>query len=365
MKTEVQSNNPHFKNAFFYLIEQANQELLLGPYSVTQKTKRPPSHNMHDYFSLARYYWPNPFDPKDPYIRKDCETNPEILTSSYDYHAKNRFVRASILLSLAYYLTDDEAYAKKAICLLKTWFLDPSFRMNPHLQFAQTIPGKTNDNPFGIIEGHIFPFVFEASYFLQNSPFWYELEGIEEWAKKYLDWLLTSPQGKKEQKTLNNHASWYDFQTIYFALYTKQETLAFDLLKNRTYPKFKSHFLSDGSLPKELIRKKGIYYSLFNLQAFFYTALLAQKIGIDLWHIEEKEKPILQKGLDFLLPKVSQEEDSIELYPLLLIGSSIYNSSSYFFYYEQLEDQIWHYDETTRQLSFKILKLLYPKAFFH
>lgn len=372
VKEKIQSQHPFFQNAFSYLIEQANQELLLGPYSVTQKTKIAPSKDPHDYMSLARHYWPNPYHPKDLYIHKDCQTNPEIFSPSYDYMQKNRLVRASILLSLAYYLTNNEVYAAHATFLLKNWFLNPSTCMNPNLRYAQIIPGKNEENHFGIIEGHTFPFVFEAINFLETSSFQTELYGIKKWAKSYLSWLLTSSQGKKEQKTLNNHASWYDFQVLYFALYTDEKKLAFDVVKNWTRPKLSSHFKQDGSLPKELIRKKGFYYSLFNLQALFYSALLAQKIGIDLWNVQEKDRPILRKGLDFLIPYFTnnasnclgiEPSDLIELYPLLLIASTVYNEPLYFLSCQNLEEKIWDYDDNKRQLSFKILKLLHPRSF--
>lgn len=373
MKIEIQTESSVFESAFSYLMQQADLELLAGPYSVMEKQEIPPSGNRHDYLSLARFFWPNPsFETGVPYIYKDCEMNPEIYSSSYDYAKKNRVIRSCVILSLAYYLSSNENYALHASLILETWFLNPLTRMNPHLNFAQIRPGITYSNCFGIIEGHTFPFLFECLQFLESSPHWRGREGMRLWAKQYLEWLLTSPQGIEEQRTLNNHASWYDFQTLYFALYTDQKDLALDLFKTWTFPKLKSHFLEDGRQPYEMLRKKNFYYSLFNLQALYHCALLGDFLMQDLW--EKGQKETLRKGIDFLVPYFLSEKkwiqgsfepvDCLEFSLLLIIASAVYNRDYYLNLYEKLEREAWLYDDSQRQISYKLLKLFYPKPFF-
>lgn len=95
----------------------------------------PPSKNLHDYYSLDRYWWPNP-ETEDglPYIRKDGKTNPEY--DNYDGVAKSKMSQAVFTLSLAYFYTSHEPYAKKANEFINTWFIDPETKMNPNLEYG-------------------------------------------------------------------------------------------------------------------------------------------------------------------------------------------------------------------------------------
>src|SRR4051795_13144297 len=54
----------------------ADAALKSGPWSVT--TKRPADVDAapNDYYSEGPYWWPDPKNPKGPYIRKDGERNP-------------------------------------------------------------------------------------------------------------------------------------------------------------------------------------------------------------------------------------------------------------------------------------------------
>jgi hypothetical protein len=87
----------------------------------------------------APYFWPNP-KTRDglPYIRKDGERNPEINKIT-DHCSLDQMVAAVETLALAYYFKGDERYAAKAVNLLRAFFLDPSMRTNPNLQFAQSM----------------------------------------------------------------------------------------------------------------------------------------------------------------------------------------------------------------------------------
>lgn len=56
-------------------------------------------------------------------------------------------------LALAYHFTGNEAYAAHAAKCLRVRFLDPATRMNPHLNFAQAVPGKNTGRAAGVLEG--------------------------------------------------------------------------------------------------------------------------------------------------------------------------------------------------------------------
>ncbi|MFX6246308.1 alginate lyase family protein, partial [Acinetobacter baumannii] len=88
-----------------------------------------------------------------PYIRKDGQKNPEIDLVSDDRNF-NDIINAATSLSWAYYFTDDEKYAAKAIGLLRFWFLDTATRMLPNLNHAQMIKGIDTGRGTGIIDTH-------------------------------------------------------------------------------------------------------------------------------------------------------------------------------------------------------------------
>jgi Alginate lyase len=58
-------------------IQKAQSFLTVKVDSIVEKPQIPPSGNKHDFFSLSPYYWPDPNNPKGPYILKDGHTNPE------------------------------------------------------------------------------------------------------------------------------------------------------------------------------------------------------------------------------------------------------------------------------------------------
>ena len=68
-------------------------------------------------------------------------------------------------------------------------------------------------------------------------------------------------------------------------------------------------------------------YSIFNLRAFFDLAVMAQRVGIDLWTYETADGRGLRKALDYLVPFAAGERrwpeaqitpfQSSALYPLL------------------------------------------------
>jgi len=78
-------------------------------------------------------------------------------------------------LSLAYYFTTDEKYAAKAVENLRIWFLNPATRMNPNLNYGQTISGHFNGKGrgAGMIETYTFVEMLEGVELLKKSTCFY------------------------------------------------------------------------------------------------------------------------------------------------------------------------------------------------
>ena len=113
-----------------------------------------PTIDIHDYYSEAPYWWPNPDNPSGPYIRKDGQANPDRFL--WNKAALNSMSDAVFTLGTAAFLLDDSRYAQRAARIVQTWFLNPKTHMNPNLEYAQAVPGVNTGRGAGILEGRVF-----------------------------------------------------------------------------------------------------------------------------------------------------------------------------------------------------------------
>ncbi|MDU1890520.1 MAG: alginate lyase family protein [Dysgonomonas sp.] len=308
-------NSLTYFNAYRNLIEEADQKLKEGNYSVTYKKTIPPSGDKHDYVSLSRYWWPNP-DSADklPYIYKDGESNPEL--DQYDRNRLGEMCEAVNVLALSYFYSNDEKYASKALELVRIWFLNEETKMNPNLNYSQFIPGRdgSKGRPEGLIDSYSFVGMLNSVQLLKQSRQYTQKDdkGLKEWFEAFAKWLQTSELGKKEDAATNNHATSYDSQLVTYYLFAENMAEVEKIVKAFPERRMFSQIEPDGKQPHELWRTLAYHYSLYNLSHMLDLFLTTQKLGKELYKLESEDGRSFYKAVDYLTSFLGK---SVEAWP--------------------------------------------------
>jgi len=308
VKSRLAAEEKSLQPALKKLLREADEMMNARPLSVMDKAAVPPGGDKHDYMSLAPYWWPDPEKSDSlPWIRRDGEVNPEV--NRYDKLPLRTTDVQVTTLAIAWFLSGREAYARQAARLLRVWFLDAATKMNPHLEYAQSIPGRNSGRGAGIIEGRSFFRMADAARLLAGSASWTTNEqlALEEWLGRYYRWLQESKAGREEAAAKNNHGTWYDVQAAFLALYLGDGPAARRILEKFPSERIALQIEPDGRQPRELARTRALSYSIMNLEGFFAAGILAERLGLDFWHYETPDGRSIRKALDFLMPYLSGE----------------------------------------------------------
>ncbi len=304
LKKSYQQKAPSAVQAVQALVQQADAALSHPFYTVTAKQKTAPGGDPHDYSSLATYWWPNP-ETKDglPYIRKDGYVNPQGRDDTlFDRNKLDCFAKDLSLFSTAYFYTDDQRYFDRASALMDTWFFNPDTYMRPHLQYAQCIPGVCDGRDIGIIDTYYFTELIDSAILLGYE----KLDDLRQWMETYLNWLLTSENGKGEERQKNNHGLWYDAQVISLASFCGKTEIIRQRFE-RTCQRLDKQIEKDGSLPEELARTRSLSYTFFALFAMVACAQVYDKYGLDLWNYTNEKGTGIKTCFDFLMPYMTKQ----------------------------------------------------------
>jgi hypothetical protein len=251
----------------YRILSAAKRYLGEQPVTVTSYSSPRSAGGKHDYFSEGDYWWPDPKNPGGPYIQHDGESNPD----NFNAH-RLALIRLSVqvpALAAAWKITPEKKYVHHASKHLRAWFLDANTRMNPNLQYAQAIHGRTTGRGIGIIDTlHLVEVaraisVIEDTHVLSST----ESAGLRRWFAEYLLWMTTSKNGLEEREAKNNHGTCWLVQAAEFARVTgNHEVISFcrSRFKEVVVP---NQIAPDGSFPQELRRTKPYGYSIFNLDA--------------------------------------------------------------------------------------------------
>jgi hypothetical protein len=286
------------------ILQAADAALAQAPVTITAFSSSRSSGGLHDFYSEGDYWWPDPAHPGGPYIQRDGLTNPDNFVAHR--RALLGFSVQVPALVAAWKISGERRYAQHAAAHLRAWFIDPATRLNPNLQYAQAISGKTTGRGIGIIDTVHLVEVARAIEVLQTSDVLSAVEQgqIKRWFTDYLRWLTTSKNGQEERDAKNNHGSCWLLQVAAFAHLTgDQQLLAYARERFKTVL-LPTQLAADGSLPLELKRTKPYGYALFDLEA---SAALCQILSTpqdNLWTYATPDGRSMAKAVAWMAPYI-------------------------------------------------------------
>ncbi len=290
------------------ILRAADRYLRESPVTITAFAAARSAGGKHDYFSEGDYWWPDPANPGGPYIQRDGHSNPD----NFNDH-RLALIRLSVqmpALSAAWLLTKNQPYAALAAKHLQAWFLDESTRMNPNLEYAQAIHGRSTGRGIGIIDTLHLVEVARAATLLEGSPALTNAvrDGVKQWFSAYLRWMTTSPHGIEEREAKNNHGTCWVLQVAEFARFIGNADLT-SFCRSR----FKSVLVpnqvaENGSFPEELRRTKPYGYCLFNLDALAAACQVLSTPDDNLWTFELPGGRGIRKAVEYMFPFIRDKK---------------------------------------------------------
>jgi hypothetical protein len=291
------------------MLTLANQSRMSAPVHITDVTSPKSGGGTHDYYSNGDYWWPNPNTVDGlPYVVRDGESNP----NNFDSHRLIlRKMRTDVAnLTTGYVATGNEQFAEKAVFVLHEFFINEKTKMNPHLLYAQAIPGICSGRGVGIIDTLHLIDIPVAIENLKGSPFMKEdiYTGLIKWFADYLAWMSTHPNGIEEMNAHNNHSVCWFVQAAAFAWVTGNETMlnfCREHYKNTLLP---DQMALDGSFPRELARTKPYSYSIFVIDNMVTLCHILSTEEDNLWEFTLPDGRCIRKGIEFLTPYLKDKD---------------------------------------------------------
>jgi len=352
------------------ILAKADTLLNLKPITVTTDTASRSAGGAHDFYSEGDYWWPDPVYPDGAYIRKDGLTNPDNFVAHRQ--AMVRFSQIAGALGSAYQITGDIAFAKAIKPHLLAWFVNEETRMNPSLNYAQAIKGKTEGRGIGIIDTVHLVEVALAVEQLEKAGVFNptDLAAIKLWFTEYMEWLTTTEFGLAEKNNGNNHSVTWALQVAAFARVSGDEEQVEEMrifFKQTLLPQ---QMAADGSFPEETKRTKPYGYSIFNLDAMTALAQILSTKEQDLFAYQTENALSLKNGMEFLYPYVKEKSkwpyepdvmywnDWPVAQPSLLFTGTHYDQAKYIDLWQTL-DRNFNTTEVVRNMPVKHYTLWY------
>lgn len=206
-------------------------------------------------------------------------------------------------LGLAYGLTGDDRYARKAIDLIYHWCVNPSTYMKPIARnYSPHTQGGKSHGSITIYAAT--PFLIFGASFVMDHSYW-NSKGNNAQAK-FMDWVSDMYQSAVKlggENSNNIYTHYLEMRAVLAAMLDDRAGL------NKTIDLWKSHIKAsvkpNGRLQRDANRTRGIDYSIYGLDPFAKVAVLARNYGENLWKWEDGQGGApLRRAYDYLLPYV-------------------------------------------------------------
>ncbi len=290
------------------ILAAADAALALKPITITAFRTRLSEGGPNDFYSNGDYWWPDLTKANGlPYIQRDGQSNPDNFNEHRRCIAQLRDAVAA--LGAAYQVTGEDRYAATAADLLRVFFLGPATRMNPHLKYAQAIPGRSAGRGTGIIDTLHLVEVPVAIAALEKSPAFPPevLDGLKAWFRDYAEWMTTSKNGQDEAAAANNHSVAFFLQLTAFAQFTGDQAKLAECRRRFKEVFVPKQMAPDGSFPAELRRTKPYGYSIFQLDNMASVCQLLSTDADNLWAFSLPDGRGIRKAVKFLYPYLADK----------------------------------------------------------
>lgn len=286
----------------------ASAALESAPRSVTTAVNPRSAGSPNDFSSEGDYWWPDPARPGGPYIQRDGLTNPENFVA----HRRLLLDLARDVggLAAAWKVTREERYAAAAVRHLRSWFVEPATRMNPHLRYAQAIAGRVTGRGIGVIDTlHLAEVALAVEALRGSTALTPELDAaLTGWFRDYLHWMRTHPYGIEESNARNNHGTCWTLQAACFARLTGDEAVLAECRRRLKEEHLPGQMAPDGSFPLELRRTKPYGYAIFNLDVMAALAVVLSTPDENLvtWALPDGRS--VARGVAWLAPFLADKQ---------------------------------------------------------
>jgi hypothetical protein len=150
-----------------------------------------------------------------PYVGRDGQVNPDVRLLNGP-EAINSVSQSIIYNAIAYALQKTSSYSAAATSFIDTFFLNPSTKMNPNMNFGQMVRGPGQAGQEGTFTGVLdlrgIVKIINGIMILKaaDSPDWTAARDQEltAWMAQYADWLENSLLGKRSASRPK-----YEFET--------------------------------------------------------------------------------------------------------------------------------------------------------
>ena len=225
--------------------------------------------------------------------------------------ALNAMCDAVFTLGAASFLLDNAGLRQARRPLIHTWFLNPKTRMNPDLDYAQSVPGVNNGRGAGVVDGRVFVRAIQGMEFLAQTGDWdaKDQAAVHKWFEEYLHWL--THQQERHRREEERQQSRFVVgrpggRRGQFRGNKPRRSNGLQFYRDHLLPR---QIMPDGSAPREEMRARSLRLSSFNSGGVLHD--LPHRPGARRWTVEraraQRRQHHRRARLPLALPRRSQE----------------------------------------------------------